>query len=324
MPEPTTQDCASDAIDPTLVELINSYTVAALNDDYSGSDQAATATLDRAMELMVEAAERGEIPEYFLLQVEAHDCEERGDWKGALSVYGKVLEFSEKSASPFGVWKAHDDLAELHFLLGDREAALREQQFATQAARGADSEVGLRMALRSEATLLLKLDMPAKAAIRVKEGLAVPDPESIDKLGSTCLRVLLAECEALHGRIDNSRAILHECRSYLESASQMQSAAGVHSTLCYWWCVEARCCELDNDSFGELNALRNALIIAQQIDQLSHVAGVYTKARLMRVLDRLARALWRISNFDDARRAREEIHLIQTLLKLPMKPRPSL
>jgi hypothetical protein len=101
----------------------------------------------------------------------------------------------------------------------------------------------------------------------------------------------------------------------------MPSAAGIHSTMCSWWCAEARCCDLENDSANEVGALQKSLAIARQIDQLPHVAGVYSQARVARVLDRLAQALWRNSNIDEAQRVKEHARQIRIGMRLPAESR---
>ena len=232
-----------------------------------------------------------------------------------LSVYERALDLAKESASPFAVWKARDDLAGLYLLLENREL-LREQQMATDAARQGDSEIILRMALTAEALLLLRLERPTEAAIRVCEGLAIPDLDDIDQHGKAALRTLHGECEALHGRVDQS-PILIKCWPYLEAACRMTNAAGIHSTMCRWWCVEVRCCELENHSAKEVDALQKSLAIARQIYQLPHVAGVYTKASVARVIDRLAKALWRNGNIDEAQSASQEVRRIRMALWLP-------
>jgi hypothetical protein len=74
---------------------------------------------------------------------------------------------------------------------------------------------------------------------------------------------------------------------------------------------------LEDNTAGEIQALEQSLAIARHIDSLPHCADVYTMAKVMRVLDRLAKALWRANNFDDASRFRRESEDIRVALKLP-------
>jgi tetratricopeptide (TPR) repeat protein len=310
------------SLDSKFTQLLESHRTALRTNDFSAAERVGTAVLNLALDRMMAAAERGDVPEDYLCKVMAHKCEENGDWEGALRAYERALDLANRSSSQFVVWKAHDDLAALHFMLNKAESALSEQQLATDAARQGDSEVVLRMGLIAEASLLLRLGRPAEAAIRIREGLSIPDQEDIDHHGNAALKVLQAECEALDGRIEFARAILQGCQPYLEAACQMPSAAGVHSTMCNWWCVEARCCELENNSANEVDALQKSLAIARQIDQLPHVAGVYSRARVARVLDRLAQALWRNGNIDEAQRVKEQARQIRIGLRLPAESAP--
>ena len=74
----------SDSTDSKLTELIESHRMAVQKNDFAAAEQDGTAVLNLAWERMLEAAERGEIPEDFLCTVTAHECEERGDWDGTV------------------------------------------------------------------------------------------------------------------------------------------------------------------------------------------------------------------------------------------------
>jgi tetratricopeptide (TPR) repeat protein len=300
------------------MELTALYTSAMRNGDFTEVDRIGMEVLNHAMATILEDAEQGQVPESFRLHMEASECEQRSDWDAAITAYRREVERAKSSSSPFAQWKPHDDLAQLYYLLGDDESALKEQQLATAAARLDDLNIGLRMALSAEATMLLRLERFAEAESRVREGLAVPNTsEPIDDLGPARLLVLHAGCEAGFGRVYESRQILREVYPVISLAERMPRAAGYHSALLSWWWVEADCCELEDNTAGEIQALEQSLAIARHIDSLPHCADVYTMAKVMRVLDRLAKALWRANNFDDASRFRRESEDIRVALKLP-------
>jgi tetratricopeptide (TPR) repeat protein len=321
MSDSSRQDRNPGATDAKLVELIKLGCSAMQNRDYGVADQAGSALLDRAWEMVVEAAERDEVDDNLLLKIEAADCEDRGDWDGAISAYQKILEIAVASSSPFAIWKARDDLAGLYFLLGDHDSAIREQHLATAAMRRDDSELEMRMALISEATLLLRIDRFSDAFSRVAEGLAIQDTTVDDKLGRTRLMVLNASCLAAAGHLDDARAVLRDSWPYLNEASQMAEAGGVHATVCSWWWAEADCSESSKDLPGNVHALRQALAAAPYVAQLSHCDSVYTKAKVVRVREQLAESLSQCGQLDEARSLRKESQSARVALKLLPLPR---
>jgi tetratricopeptide (TPR) repeat protein len=317
MDKPSTRDEAPNAVDDKMMKLIESHRSAIAERDFAAADRLGIAALDLALEAVFEDAKRGKVSQDFLLSIEASECEDNGDWDGAIAVYRRALEVAQTERGALA-WKARDDLASLHYLLGDYESAIREQKLATAAARRDELGVFQRTAYVAEATLLLRLDRTAEASLSVHDGLTVPnDSEPIDELGPARLRVLQAGCEVGFGHVAEARQILQDVYPVLQPAEEMPSAAGYHSALRTWWWVEAKCCEVENNSAGEVNALRKSLAIARHIANLPHCSNVYTKAQVMHSLLALAQALWRKGNFDAARQARQESEKIRTALKLP-------
>ncbi len=311
------QDERADAVDAKLMELIEAHRSAMDDEDFAEADHLGAEVLTEVMAAALAAAERGEVDEDLVWQSEASECEQRGDWDGALAARQKVLELAQQDTLPAMVWKAHDDLADLYYLLGDHEAALREQQLATAAARNDDTEIVLRMALEGEATLLLRLGRVNEAAARVLEGLKAPNTEPVDDFGPAKLRVLQAQCEAECGHVAEAREVLRSVQSIVRRAEQMPVAAGYQFALCSWWWVEALCCETEDDTGGQIEALRRALGIVRHVAQDPPCSNVYCRAKLVRILDRLGEALWHHGDFDEARRVREESREIRDSLRLP-------
>src|SRR5690606_27690467 len=95
--------------------------------------------------MIAEANEDGPSDD-LLFAIEAKECEDTGDWEGALSAYVVALTHAEQSDLPWSIWKAHEDLVGLYLLLDRKDDALRHQRLATATARRDDSIVVLRMA----------------------------------------------------------------------------------------------------------------------------------------------------------------------------------
>ena len=318
MNETEPQGERADAVDARLAELTEAHQAAMVDEDFAEADRLLGQVGQRVSELIHERAERGDWSEDFLLSVEAMDCEQRGDWDSALAAYQKSLRLAQQGSVPFAVSRAHDDLADLYYLLGDQESALREQQLATAAARNDDMPLVLRMALEGEARLLLRLGRVTEAAARVLEALKLPNVEKVEELGVARLRILQARCEAEFGHIVEAREILRRVEFIARRVEQMPNATGYQSALCSWWWVEAMCCDIEDDINGQIDSLRQALSLARRIAVNPPCGVVYSASQVLQILDRLGEALWHHGDFDEARRLRRESQELRASLKLPV------
>lgn len=70
---------------------------------------------------------QGEYDDNMYWECVAEDCEENGDWEGAITAYRRILD---PQPSGFDHWKACLDIAFIYNLLGDSKAALRYYQRA--------------------------------------------------------------------------------------------------------------------------------------------------------------------------------------------------
>jgi tetratricopeptide (TPR) repeat protein len=285
--------------------------------EYSKADQLGKDVLRSAVELMMAEVDEKGPPRDLMLLAQAQACENCGDWNGAIVAYREALNLELDSGSPFSIWKRHDDLANLYYLIGDVNAAFEELKLASVAARKGDSDIGLRMAMSAEAKMLIRLDHPEAALKVIRDGLAVPDPDSIDELLPANLRTLQAHCEAKLGDTAAARKLLETVWPIVRIADHLPSAAGYKSVLCYWWIACALCAKNDGNIQAEIDALCEAVRIARQIAQIEHVIDVYTRANLMRALLLYANALEQASNTLEAEEARRESQEICAALKLP-------
>jgi tetratricopeptide (TPR) repeat protein len=150
------QNQVPDSVEQEFVDLIESHQSAMTRRNFQVADTLGHQVLNRAMEAILGEAERGEIDENFLSQVEAIECEERGDWNGALAAYNRALQLAKRESPTFGIWRAHENLASLCYLLGELEESLKHKQLATKAARESDSNVSLRIALMISAARFVR------------------------------------------------------------------------------------------------------------------------------------------------------------------------
>jgi tetratricopeptide (TPR) repeat protein len=88
-------------------------------------------------------------------RTEAAQCEMLGDWNGAEAAYQRILELAIRETSACSLFKAHQDLAGVYFVVGRLSQALEHSRLATSAARKSDLPILLLMALRSEAAHLM-------------------------------------------------------------------------------------------------------------------------------------------------------------------------
>jgi hypothetical protein len=137
-------------------------------------------------------------PESLLLD-EAEGCEATADWAGAEAAYRRMLARAQAEDNPCTQFRAHDQLAMLHGLLGRHDAALEEARAAVAVARRADLPTLLFMALDGQALYALRTDRVPEALGAVSEALEQMDGGALYDFQRGRALALRAACRAALG-----------------------------------------------------------------------------------------------------------------------------
>jgi tetratricopeptide (TPR) repeat protein len=249
------------------------------------------------------------------LTLKADDCQERGDWEGAVAAHRAVLAIQD--LNPMRCCSAHGELRSLFRLLNRNDEALLAAQSAVTAARQADSEFLLAGSLQALAVCLMDRQEFEQSAALLEEALSILPPDLMyDQMRATTW-VLRAECGLLSGKLDGIQADLAKARAILEpAASSMAIAGGLHTDLARWWRVMAQTHAACGETDATVMAWQNAVQECRHVVSLPHTQNVRTKAALAFMLAGLAQAqtaAGRTSEAENTRRQRaaliDELHL---------------
>src|SRR5262245_8964092 len=171
---------------------------------------------------------------------EAASCEASADWAGAEGAYRRMLTRAEAEDDACAQFRAREQLACLHGLLGRHDAALEEARAAVPPARRADLPTLLFMALDGQALCALRTGHVPEALAAVSEALGQMDGGVLYDLPRGCALALRADCRAALGEWPAAEGDLEAASAALQPQAAMAFAGGVHGALARWWAVTAR------------------------------------------------------------------------------------
>jgi hypothetical protein len=229
-------------------------------------------------------------PESVLLD-EAERCEATADWAGAEAAYRRMLARAQAEVSDTAQFRAHDQLAMLHGLLGRHDAALEEARSAVAAARRADLSPLLFMALDSQALYALRTDRVPEALGAVSEALERMEDGALYNLPRGSALILRGACRAALGEWSAAERDLEGSWSMLQPQAAMAIVAGVHGRLARWWVVTARLRAAQGDANSAVEGWQEAVARSRHLAALPWVAGPNTQSALARTLHGLGHAL---------------------------------
>jgi tetratricopeptide (TPR) repeat protein len=272
-----------------------------------------------ALEILATAAEHAEkhpTPQ-LTLQQEASTCLARGDWTGAESCYRQVLALEEPTANFSAITKAHWDLSNLFFLLGNFEKASQSAQAATAAARPAAISVLLVMALENQASCALaRSDVPS-AVQAASEAVAIVEPGPLQDCARAGAWVMRARCRIASGDWPGGESDLAASKPILLDRATSPILAGWQRRTAAWWEVTARVRANQGDLDGACHAWAEAVRIRRHVASLPHVEGPYALAALARALAGSGEAMEAAGDLENAQAALTEAERIRSELGLP-------
>jgi tetratricopeptide (TPR) repeat protein len=207
---------------------------------------------------------RGEYEAHVYWECVADDCEEVGDWEGALSAYRRILDISDQLGTTHS--KTFSAIAAIQRLCGDDEAALRSYRSAS-AEVAKHSRVMGRARCINEASQLIRLGRIRRARKLIRRALTSRQGEFVDHLGTARLLIALAKCELACDKLVDAAQSLQIAwewldalvQSYADGAESMRQAAGIHLAYATWWSTEAKRRRIAREGDAEIEALRNAI-----------------------------------------------------------------
>jgi hypothetical protein len=229
-------------------------------------------------------------PESLLLD-EAQHCEATADWASAEAAYRRMLARAQAENHDHTQFRAHDQLAMLHGLLGRHGAALEEARAAVAAARRADLPTLLFMALDAQALYALRTDGVPEALGAVAEALERMEDGALYDLARGRALALRGSCRAALGEWPAAGRDLEASWRVLQPQGAMAIAAGVQGTLVRWWAVTARLRAAQGDANGAVGGWQEAVARSRHLAALPQVSGPYTQSALARMLHGLGHAL---------------------------------
>ena len=281
-----------------------------------------------AADKFVDELSRGEYSQELYWECVATDCEEEGDWERAKAAYQKVVDLVADSG--FDRWKAYDDLARLHALLGEDGLALQDFHAASCALKGEPADVLYRFALLKEAWHLVAMERFSSALALARKGHSTKSRDSDDPMDDAALPTVIAACYLAQGRTNKARKFLRRAwqrleslRAELEAVYGIEDATCVHSAYGTWWSVQAEYLRVQEDHGAELSALENSLAQARLVARHWDEACPYRSAAVMRLLLVIADALERSQRGDEASAYVAEADEIFHRRRLPSSARRS-
>lgn len=285
----------------------------------------ATKAILRGVDEWLENLSRGEFDQELYWTCQAEDCEEDGDWQGALAAYRQILALESRHYVAYS--KAHRGLACIFNLLGQEDDALRHCHMAAHVPADESLDTIQKNAVCDEAWQYLRSKQVAKANLLLSRLLAqVADPDE-DGFAYAHLFIVSSACHVMIGQGRCARKLLSQSWCALDSLSDSLTSSGiadgsvdppgVMSLRGTWWLVEAERCRQIGKPKAELGACRESLRIAKHLaadDPVSIVGAEYT---VMRRLLSLAEACQRQGLTDESAAQFNEAEAIAERRKFP-------
>lgn len=234
---------------------------------------------------------RGEFDQELYWRCQAEDCEEDGDWQGAISANQRILEIEFQHGVTHSL--AHQRLAWIFNLLGDGASALQHCQTATRVFGDGVLDVLHAQSVVKEVWQLLQLRQDVAALQRIDQLIAEPMDWDGNSFVYAQFCLMRAACQITNGKGVLAKNLLLSARRIFDdlcmstSDNEMGVPPGVLNLLGSWWAVEAERCRLAGDGKAELRAFRESLKLAEQLasdDPISIVAAEYTVMRRLLAL----------------------------------------
>jgi tetratricopeptide (TPR) repeat protein len=268
-----------------LERLIGAYTNALEAGRMEDAEAAVAELLAVAAQLPDEST-----PDSLLLD-EAKRREATADWAGAAAIYQRMLAWTQSEDNDFTQFRAHDQLAMLHGLLGRHDAALEEARAAVVAAHRTDLPTLLFMALDGQALYALRTDRVPEASGAVSEALEQMEHGALYDLGRGRALILRGACRTALGEWPAAECDLEASWTMLQPQAAMAIAAGVHATLVRWWAVTARLRGVQGDTHSAVEGWQEAVACSRHVAALPQVSGPHAQSALARTLQGLGHAL---------------------------------
>lgn len=276
----------------------------------------------RSVDEWNERLARGEYEQALYWQCAAEDCEEAGDWNGAIEAHRQILELSDTSDVEQS--RAYSQIAAVQRVLGDDEDALESYHLASMLARPL-SDVLCRHYSCNEAKHLCRMGRADEARQLIEETLAAHgEALSVDHLGMGRLLTVLACCELANAELQSAQESLDVAWQWLEALRQpyeevgsMNDAVGLIAAFAAWWQVSAGLSELNNDDDAAIEALCKARDLATQCAEHSGWSRYDFDHYQMQVLRELAAASSKADRFEQASEAMQKANAIRVRRKFP-------
>ncbi|HEX3599743.1 MAG TPA: hypothetical protein VHU84_06340 [Lacipirellulaceae bacterium] len=275
--------------------------------DEDGDDPVMRAANDWVLRLS-----RGEFDDRQYWECAAEDCEEVGDWLGAIAAYRKMVEIPDLFSLYLA--KAHKSIGMVQGLLGDDRAALKSYRTAVSNVKD-DVPVLQRTFIGNEIAQLLRMGQIRRARKLVRRGIASHSDESFNHFGMAMLLIQSAKCDLADGKLIEARQSLDCASQWLDALLQsfrsvsedLEIPPGIRSAQVVWWFTEAERRRLAGEGESEIEALQRAIEEARLCFDPQGWQGIWDDLRLMYLLDQIADAYDRHGKPVEANTARFEV-----------------
>jgi tetratricopeptide (TPR) repeat protein len=265
---------------------------------------------------------RGEYDDRQYWECAAEDCEEEGDWLGAIDAYRKVVELPKLSS--IYVARAHKSIGFLQSLLGDERAALKSYQTAVANVRN-DVPALQRTFIGNEIAQLLHMGRVRRAQKLVQQELTRHNPESPNYLGMALLLIRSAQCDLARRRLVEARQSLDCATAWLDASLESFRSvsgdpdipAGIRTAQVVWWFMEASRRRLAGEGEAEIEAMQRAIAESRLCFDAHGWQAVWDDLRLMIGLEKIADAYDRQGKPAEAATARAEANDIFVRRRYP-------
>lgn len=283
-PEPSRPDGTSDkTFMKDFQAVIEDYAKAINADDQEKADQAAMSALIMAGMNAIEHP----TPELVMAE-QASEYLTAGNWQAAEDAYRKLIALQEQAATPGLTTKPLLDLSSLFYLLDRLDEAWVCAQAATQAARPAEMNALLAMALESQATCALGRGRPDEALVAAEEALRVIDPGKMWDLMRATAHTNRGRALLGLGEVAKAGIELEAAWAILRSKKQARIGSGPVVALAKCFELEAELQAQQKRWPGAVSALQQAIEQRRKVIDRLMAQSPHPTAAVARDLERLA------------------------------------